>query len=122
MSQGAMETALRSLLAKLARSAEARFVGRPPDRPNRWYPGRVPDAEGYGMTDAAAWELIGMALEDRAQAMKLKTLDKPPGVTAYEMIIKLPHHPEKLYVKFEFLVPNNVQKICGRSFHLEDPR
>ena len=122
MGTGALEMPLRRLLATLARSPATRFVGRPPERPHHWFPGKVPDADGCGMTDPAAWELIAECLEDSRQAMESLTLNVPPGANGYVMKVALPHLQDRIYIKFELLVPCDGRKICGRSFHFEDPR
>jgi hypothetical protein len=74
------------------------------------------------MTDSAAWELIVECLEDPEQKIEIIVLRKPKGATAYVMKIRVPYRPARIYAKFEFTVPASGRKICGRSFHLEDPR
>ena len=85
-------------------------------------PQTVPCPNGYAMTDPAAWELIAERLEDPKQRLETTVLRKPKGAKAYVMKIRLPHLPARIDAKFEFVVPASGQKICGRSFHLEDPR
>ena len=117
-----LEMPFRWALATLARTSRTRFVGQPPERPHRWRPQTVPSANGYGMTDPAAWELIAERLEDPKQRMEIIVLRQPKGAKAYVMKFRLPHLPRRIYAQFEFVVPASGQKICGRSFHLEDPR
>jgi hypothetical protein len=74
------------------------------------------------MTDMAAWELIAECLEDSTQSVEQMTLHTPVGATAYVMKVSQPHFPRRVYSKFEFLVSSDGQRICGRSFHLEEPR
>lgn len=112
----------RWVLATLARTSRTRFVGQPPERPHRWRPQTVPGSNGYGMTDPEAWEMIADRLEDPKQKVETIILRKPKGAKAFVMKIRLPHLPARIYAKFGFVVPANGQKICGRSFHLEDPR
>jgi hypothetical protein len=107
----------RKRLAELARNPATRFVGGPPDRRSKWYPHEVPDAEGFGMTDHAAWELIADVLEDATQVMQTITLHLPKGAPAFVFIISVPQLTKRIYIKFEILVPSSGQKICGRSFH-----
>lgn len=108
----------RKRFAELARNPAKRFVGGPPDRRSKWYPHEVPDPEGYGMTDNAAWELVAEVLEDPSQTMESITLHLPKGATAYVFKTWVPHLTKRIYIKFEILVPSSGQKICGRSFHL----
>jgi len=117
-----LDMPFRWVLATLARSSRTRFVGQPPERPHRWRPYSVPGSDGNGMTDPAAWELIADCLEDPKQKIETIVLRKPKGATAYVMKIRVPYLPERIYAKFEFVVPASGRKICGRSFHLEDPR
>ena len=49
-----LEMPFRRALATLARTARARLVGQPPERPHPWRPQIVPGANGYGTTDPAA--------------------------------------------------------------------
>ena len=117
-----MEMALRRRFAALARDPKARRVGGI-ERPTRWYPERVPDpTSGLGMTGPAAWSFLAERLEDPDQEMESITLDKPPGAVGYVMKVRLDHGSKRLYVKFEFLAIAGSSVICGRSFHLEDPR
>jgi hypothetical protein len=83
----------------------------------------VPGPEsGYGMTDPAAWSLLATALEDPSRELETLQLENPPGAIGYVMKIRMDHLPKRVYVKFEFFVVAGVGVICGRSFHLEDPR
>jgi hypothetical protein len=116
-----MEMALRLRFAGLARDPKRRCVGAI-DRPARWYPERVPDESGFGMTDPAAWELLATRLEDSTQTLESVILDKPPGAIGYAMKISLAHLSSRVYAKFEFIVVAGNNAICGRSFHLENPR
>lgn len=117
-----MEMSLRERFAALARDPKRRCVGGP-DRPVRWWPERVPDPEtGFGMTAAAAWDLLACALENPNQELETLTMDKPPGAIGYVMKIPLPNAPKRLYMKFEFIAVAGANVICGRSFHLEAPR
>ena len=117
-----LEMPFRWVLATLARTARTRFVGQPPERPHRWQPQTVPCPNGYGMSDLAAWEPIAERLEDPKQRLEIIVLRKPKGAKAYVMKTRLPNLPARIDAKFEFVVPASGQKICGRSFHLEDPR
>jgi hypothetical protein len=78
----------------------------------------VPDPEGYGMTDSAAWELVADVLENASYVMETITLHTPKGAVAYVFKVPVPHLTARIYIKFEILVPSSGQKICGRSFHL----
>jgi hypothetical protein len=119
---GAVQRGLRRQFAALARDPKRRVVGGV-GRPHRWRPNQVPaDDSGYGMTDAAAWALLAAALEDVNQKLETLPLDKPPGAIGYVMKVRMDHLPKRLYTKFEFFVVAGVGVICGRSFHLEDPR
>lgn len=117
-----MELVLRRQLAALARSPQTRRVGGP-DRPHRWRPGEVPDAEtGYGMTDAAAWALLASKLEDPTQKLEQIELRIPPMATGYVMKVAAGHLDNRIYIKFEFIVSAGCRLICARSFHIEAPR
>ena len=116
-----MEMALRRRFASLARDPKRRCVGGL-DRPARWFPERVPDEAGFGMTDPGAWNLIAERLENSGQRLETIMLDRPPGAIGYVMKVKLAHLSDRLYVKFEFIVLAGSNIVCGRSFHPEDPR
>ena len=118
----ALQLGMRRQFAVLARDPKRRVVGGV-GRPHQWRPERVPDPEsGYGMTDAAAWSLIAAALEDANRELETLQLDIPPGAIGYVMKLQMSHLPKRVYTKFEFIVMAGVGIICGRSFHLEDPR
>lgn len=113
----------RRRLAALARSSSTRLVGIYPERPSKWFPGNVRDVDGYGFTDEAAWEHIAECLEDRCQLVETKKLDHPPTGVGYIMKMPLKHLHDRLYIKFELIIcGHSTPKLCGRSFHLEEPR
>ena len=111
----------RRRLADLARSPSSRFIGEYPERPNKWFPGRVKNVDGYGFTDQGAWDCLAGGLEDQCQLVEIMKLDKPPNGVGYVLKMPLTHLHDRLYLKFEFLIcGRNVPKLCGRSFHLEE--
>ena len=94
-----------------------RIVGQPPERPNRWYPFRVPNPEALDLpfNDTSAWHFIADRLR-QGEPVETIELDQPEGATGYVMKIELREGSDPLYVKLE--VAGN--KIIGRSFHLSD--
>jgi hypothetical protein len=109
-------------MAALARKPALRFVGQPPERPNRWFPQDIVDQDGIGMTDMAAWEFIADCLEDASQTLESLILDHPPGAHAHVMKVAVPWSQGRIYIKFEFGNFHAGRRFCGRSFHLEQPR
>ncbi len=85
------------------------------ERPTDWEPMRVRDPSGglFGyFTDEGAWELIAKKLE-AGHCVEQITLDKPPGKTAYVLVIPLVDDEPLLYVKLEIVRGS----VLGRSFH-----
>ena len=119
---GQMELAMRKRLAALARDGICRFSGAEPGRPARWQPGTVCNPKtGVGFTEAGAWEFIAVSLENSAVGLETVELRKPPGATAYAMIVPLSN--ARVYFKVEIVSEKNQPaRIIGRSFHEEDPR
>lgn len=88
------------------------------DSPIDWRPGDVPNPDGLlfpYFDDAKAWELIAKKLED-GHEVETKTLDHPPGKTAYVMKIDLKPGRPQLYVKIQL----GSGVVIGRSFHESD--
>jgi len=63
-------------------------------------------------TEAGAWEFVAEAIE-AGHAMEELTLDKPPGATAYVLIIAQPSDVPPIYVKLQL----GSGCVIGRSFH-----
>ena len=117
-----MDMLVRRRFAELARGLETRCVGGI-DRPHRWKPHEVIDVEtGFGMTDPEAWACVARWLEDTSLPLKSAELRQPKGAVGYVLNVNMKHLDRRVYVKFEFIIIAERNFICGRSFHLEDPR
>lgn len=120
---GPLEMQLRGQLAGLARDPKRRVVGSLPERPVRWSPEKVLDIEGNGLTGSAAWEIIAERLEDTCQIMGKVRLNRPAGLIAYVLKFKMCYSPcTIIYAKVELIFVSDGKKVCGRSFHEDDPR
>ena len=110
-----IDDSTRHQLVVLARRKHARVVEFRPDRPIEWRPREVRNPSALFDTqfaEAAAWELIASQLESGHPVDSLD-LQKPPGATAYVMLIELESDKPPLYVKFQL----GSGKIIARSFH-----
>ena len=74
------------------------------------------------MTDAAAWAGVARWLADCKIPLTELQLRIPQGATAYVMKGQISGNKRRVYVKLEFLIMTGSECVCGRSFHLEDPR
>lgn len=105
----------RKELALLARRKSARIVKWSPGSPIDWHPGSVRNPNGIldsYFTDASAWELVASELE-AGRDVKTIVLKKPPGATAYVVLIELEPGERPLYIKVQL----GAGTIIGRSFH-----
>ncbi len=108
----------RSELVRLASAPHLRRNQFTPVRPTKWQPDKVPGPSGsiadYYTSDQA-WELIIDHLK-MGHAVREIVLRKPPGKTAYEMLIRVNPQSPEIYVKVEI----HRGFIVGRSFHLSE--
>lgn len=115
--QKGIDDETRKLLIRLARRSTTRIVGRPPEHPNHWEPGKVnnPEALDLPFNDNSAWHLIADRLE-QGESVETTPLQQPEGTIGYEMKFELRPGTTPLYIKLA-LARNQV---IGRSFHISD--
>lgn len=104
---------LRQLIAN-CRNKKMRYVGFPCD----WQPQRVRNSNllGLYLTDAAAWEVVAVALES-GHAYQEIVLDTPKGAPALVLLLNRDGDSQPVYVKIQVGVRNTP---IGRSFHYSD--
>ncbi|HEX3429727.1 MAG TPA: hypothetical protein VHT03_02480 [Rhizomicrobium sp.] len=105
-------------IASCCRDPDRRVIGQwQQGQPARWFPGTVNRPDGTGpLSDNDAWELIADLIEAR-HALKIVSLDKPPGSAAYVLLAQIPPDGRHLYAK---IVLTKSGRVIGRSFHYSD--
>lgn len=105
----------RRQIARQCRDRSCRSVGNREDGV-RWEPLTTVNPEtGFPYSDGSAWNLIADSLEDPRTEIRDVVLDRPPGATGHEWLIRRPGY-SSLYVKIQ---PSKTGRlVLGRSFHL----
>lgn len=104
---------IREELARNAESGRKRSSKFTTERPTDWSPSTVKDPRDpeklIYFTPLTAWDFIVDLLRSNCDVLVVQ-LEKPPGKTAYQLIV--PGHPQ-IYIKLELTPPG----VYGRSFH-----
>jgi len=67
---------------------------------------------GLPFTDAGAWNFIADLLDAGHPIVEVR-LRRPPGETAFEMVVDMGKNASQIYIKVQIM----KGLICGRSFH-----